>query len=77
MVSARTLVLRPEDGPVFVVDVSELNADLSERIKPGTIVSVYGDPVETKFQARGVMHSEGPPAADRRAGGDTSRKRPR
>jgi hypothetical protein len=62
-VSGRTLVLLGDDGHVFAVDLSELSPSLAEGIKPGTAMSVFGDPLEIRFRARGVIHSEERPAA--------------
>jgi hypothetical protein len=50
----RTLVLKVDGGRVSV-DVSGLNANLERAMAPGTMVKVYGVPVELKFKAMGIM----------------------
>jgi hypothetical protein len=72
-VTGRTLVLRGEDGNLFAVDVSGLNADVAGRIKPGTTVAVFGDPLETRVRARGVMHREEPELSEKAGAADPAR----
>jgi hypothetical protein len=72
-VTGRTLVLRGEDGNLFAVDVSGLNADVAGRIKPGTTVAVFGDPLETRVRARGVMHREEPEPSEKPRAVDLTR----
>lgn len=72
--SGRTLVLHSDDGNVFAIDMSELNANLTDSIKPGMTVSVFGDPLERRLRARGVMYGEEPPARPKRGAGDGTRK---
>ena len=50
----RTLVLKVDGGRVSV-DVSGLNANLERAMTPGTMVKVYGVPVELRFKAMGIM----------------------
>jgi hypothetical protein len=50
----RTLVLKVDGGRVSV-DVSGLNANLERAMAPGTMVKVYGVPVELRFKAMGIM----------------------
>jgi hypothetical protein len=73
-VSGRTLVIHSDDGNVFAADVSELNANLTDTIKPGTTVSVFGEPLERRLRARGVMYEEQSPVRPKRAAGEAARK---
>jgi hypothetical protein len=53
-VSGRLLVLRVEGGRVNV-DVSSLRANLERTVAPGSIIKVYGVPVELRFKAMGFI----------------------
>ena len=52
--SGRTLVIRSDEGRV-AVDVSSLSVNLERIITPGSMVRVYGLPVELRFKAMGVV----------------------
>jgi len=54
----RTLVLRSEEGHV-AVDVSSLSPSLERMVTPGTMVRVYGVPVEMRFKAMGFFDPGG------------------
>jgi hypothetical protein len=54
----RTLVLRSEEGRV-AVDVSSLSPSLERMVTPGTMVRVYGVPVEMRFKAMGFFDPGG------------------
>src|SRR5262249_51343858 len=55
-VVGRTLVLKVDGGRVSV-DVSRVGANL-ERVVPGTMVKVYGVPVELRFKAMGFIGTD-------------------
>jgi hypothetical protein len=50
----RTLVIRSEEGRV-AVDVSSLSVNLDRVVAPGSMVRVYGLPVELRFKAMGFV----------------------
>ena len=50
----RTLVLRSDEGRV-AVDVSSLSPSLDRMVTPGSMVKVYGVPVEMRFKAMGFF----------------------
>jgi hypothetical protein len=50
----RTLVLKVDGGRVSV-DVSSLSANLGRMVAPGSMVKVYGVPVELRFKAMGFI----------------------
>jgi hypothetical protein len=50
----RTLVLRSEEGRI-AVDVSSLSQNLERMVTPGSMVRVYGVPVEIRFKAMGFF----------------------
>ena len=52
--SGRTLVIRSDEGRV-AVDVSSLSVNLDRIVAPGSMVRVYGLPVELRFKAMGVV----------------------
>ena len=54
----RTLILRSEEGRV-AVDVSSLSPSLERMVTPGTLVRVYGVPVEMRFKAMGFFDPGG------------------
>ena len=54
----RTLILRSEEGRV-AVDVSSLSPSLERMVTPGTMVRVYGVPVEMRFKAMGFFDPGG------------------
>src|SRR5947208_2114673 len=54
----RTLVIRSEEGRV-AVDVSSLSPSLERMVMPGTMVRVYGVPVEMRFKAMGFFDPGG------------------
>jgi hypothetical protein len=50
----RTLVLRSSEGRV-AVDVSSLSPGFDRMVTPGSMVKVYGVPVELRFKAMGFL----------------------
>src|SRR5437764_108558 len=54
----RTLILRSEEGRV-AVDISSLSPSLERMVTPGTMVRVYGVPVEMRFKAMGFFDPGG------------------
>jgi len=54
----RTLILRSAEGRV-AVDVSSLSPSLERMVTPGTMVRVYGVPVEMRFKAMGFFDPGG------------------
>src|SRR5205823_6130289 len=54
----RTLILRSDEGRV-AVDVSSLSPSLERMATPGTMVRVYGVPVEMRFKAMGFFDPGG------------------
>jgi hypothetical protein len=54
----RTLILRSDEGRV-AVDVSSLSPSLERMVTPGTMVRVYGVPVEMRFKAMGFFDPGG------------------
>jgi hypothetical protein len=56
--AGRTLILRSEEGRV-AVDVSSLSPSLERMVMPGTMVRVYGVPVEMRFKAMGFFDPGG------------------
>ena len=56
--TARTFVLKADDGQRVVVDVSALSPGLVESTAIGSVVTVYGVPVEQRFKATGFIESD-------------------
>jgi hypothetical protein len=52
--SGRTLVLKVDGGRVSV-DLSSLRANLERLVTPGSMVKIYGVPVELRFKAMGFI----------------------
>jgi hypothetical protein len=56
--TARTVVLKADDGQRVIVDVSALSPGLVESTAIGSVVTVYGVPVEQRFKATGFIESD-------------------
>jgi hypothetical protein len=54
-VEGALLVLKADDGSVVLVDISHLNPSVTQALRHGRLVSVYGYPLEQKFQAAGYV----------------------
>jgi hypothetical protein len=54
-VEGALLVLKADNGSVVVVDISQLNPSVSQSLRRGRVVSVYGYPLEQKFEAAGYI----------------------
>jgi hypothetical protein len=54
-VEADTLILRDANGSLIVVDISNLNPNVTRALRPGGPVSVYGYPLEQRFEAAGYI----------------------
>jgi hypothetical protein len=62
-VDGTTLILRDGSGSIVLVDISNLNPNVTNSLRPGGPVSVYGYPLEQRFEAAGYIeldpaHSE-------------------
>jgi hypothetical protein len=62
--AGRTLVLKVDGGRVSV-DLSSLRANLERIVTPGSMVKVYGVPVELRFKAMGFIDPDARPRAPR------------
>jgi hypothetical protein len=54
-VEGALLVLKADNGSVVLVDISQLNPNVSQALRRGRLVSVYGYPLEQKFEAAGYI----------------------
>ena len=54
-VEGALLVLKADNGTVILVDISQLNPNVSQALRRGRLVSVYGYPLEQKFEAAGYI----------------------
>jgi hypothetical protein len=54
-VEGALLVLKADNGSVVIVDISQLNPNVSQALRKGRLVSVYGYPLEQKFEAAGYI----------------------
>jgi hypothetical protein len=54
-VEGALLVLKADNGTVVLVDISQLNPNVSQALRRGRLVSVYGYPLEQKFEAAGYI----------------------
>ena len=54
-VDGALLVLRADDGSLVMVDISQLNPNVSSALRRERLVSVYGYPLEQKFEAAGYI----------------------
>ena len=54
-VDGALLVLRADNGSVVMVDISQLNPAVSSALTRERLVSVYGYPLEQKFEAAGYI----------------------
>ena len=61
-VAGSTLTLRMDDGALASVDISQLSPNVAHVLRRGTAVTVYGYPLEQKFEAAGYIqtHPGGP-----------------
>src|SRR5262249_56945437 len=59
-VEGALLVLRADNGSLVRVDISQLNPAVSSALTRERAVSVYGYPLEQKFEAA-VLHQPHPP----------------
>ena len=69
-VDGALLVLRADNGSLVTVDISQLNPNVTGSLRRERLVSVYGYPIEQKFEAAGYIeldpsHPE-PPRVRRR-----------
>jgi hypothetical protein len=56
-VGAGTLVLKTDDGSVAYVDISQLSPNVTQVLRLGSAVTVYGYPLEQKFEAAGYIQT--------------------
>ena len=54
-VEGALLVLRADNGSMVMVDISQLNPNVSQALRRGRLVSVYGYPLEQRFEAAGYI----------------------
>jgi hypothetical protein len=54
-VQGALLVLKADNGTLVMVDISQLNPNISQSLRHGRLVSVYGYPLEQKFEAAGYI----------------------
>jgi len=54
-VEGALLVLKADNGSLVMVDISQLNPNVSQSLRRGRLVSVYGYPLEQKFEAAGYI----------------------
>jgi len=54
-VEGALLVLKADNGSIVMVDISQLNPNISQALRRGRVVSVYGYPLEQKFEAAGYI----------------------
>jgi hypothetical protein len=54
-VEGALLVLKADNGSIVMVDISQLNPSISQSLRRGRLVSVYGYPLEQKFEAAGYI----------------------
>jgi hypothetical protein len=54
-VDGALLVLRAENGSLVMVDISQINPNVSSALRRERLVSVYGYPLEQKFEAAGYI----------------------
>jgi hypothetical protein len=54
-VEGAVLVLNSDNGTTVMVDISQLNPNVSQALRRGRLVSVYGYPLEQKFEAAGYI----------------------
>jgi hypothetical protein len=54
-VDGALLVLRADNGSLVMVDISQLNPNVSSALRRERLVSVYGYPLEQKFEAAGYI----------------------
>ena len=54
-VEGALLVLKADNGAIVMVDISQLNPNISQALRKGRLVSVYGYPLEQKFEAAGYI----------------------
>jgi len=54
-VDGALLVLRADNGSLVMVDISQINPNVSSALRRERLVSVYGYPLEQKFEAAGYI----------------------
>ena len=54
-VDGALLVLRADNGSLVMVDISQINPNVSASLRRERLVSVYGYPLEQKFEAAGYI----------------------
>ena len=54
-VEGALLVLRADNGSMVMVDISQLNPNVSQALRRGRLVSVYVYPLEQRFEAAGYI----------------------
>ncbi|HET7340275.1 MAG TPA: hypothetical protein VFL90_02345, partial [Methylomirabilota bacterium] len=54
-VDGTTLILRESNGAIVLIDISNLNPNVTTSLRPGGPVSVYGYPLEQRFEAAGYI----------------------
>jgi hypothetical protein len=71
-VAGLTLTLKTDDGALAYVDISQLSPNVGQVLRAGTAVTVYGYPLEQKFEAAGYIQTH-PAGAESRASTRTTR----
>lgn len=56
-VAGSTLTLKMDDGAVAYVDISQLSPNVAQVLRQGTVISVFGYPLEQKFEAAGYIQT--------------------
>jgi hypothetical protein len=61
-VAGLTLTLKTDEGALAYVDISQLSPNVAQVLRQGTAVTVYGYPLEQRFEAQGYVqtHPAGP-----------------
>jgi hypothetical protein len=56
-VAGSTLTLKMDDGALAYVDISQLSPNVAQVLRQGTVVTVYGYPIEQRFEAAGYIQT--------------------
>jgi hypothetical protein len=56
-VAGSTLTLKLDDGATAYIDISQLSPNVGEVLRQGTAVTVYGYPLEQRFEAAGYIQT--------------------
>jgi len=46
-----------DDGALAYVDISQLSPNVAQVLRQGTVVTVYGYPIEQRFEAAGYIQT--------------------